>query len=177
MIKIDRKKLIKLGACQDGLDRFVAVHSANTVKLSDCFDSNTTGDIFWAIAMSYDILTKEEIKEFKLIVIGLAESVLSIFEYEYPDDKRPRIALEKAREFLDEQITSDELIRHQTAAYATAAVYAAATACACGDTAAYAAAAADACATYATYATKEETKNKLRAFVVSLENDHSEQNK
>ena len=89
--------------------------------------------------------TKEEAVEYAIIQ---AESVLHIFEKEFPDDKRPRQAIEAARKWWREPSEANRL-----AAYAA---YAAADAAYAATNAAYAAYAATnaACAAYA-YAARD----------------------
>ena len=83
---------------------------------------------------------KEEIKDFPHIekvelAVFCAEKVIGIFESKYPDDKRPRLAIEATKEFIKNP-TDENKQRCKEAAYAANAAYAA-------DVAAYAANAAD----------------------------------
>mgnify|MGYP006921344668 FL=1 len=100
-------------------------------------------DKFWFLCKK--VLTKDENKK---VAIELAKSVLSIYENKYPEDYRPRKAIESAKSYLEGKITKEELIEFRKAAYAAAAAAYAAAAYADADAAA--AAAAD--AAYAAYA-------------------------
>ena len=77
-----------------------------------------------------------------------ANRVIGMFERKYPDDKRPRLAIEVAQRYLDDPTEENRLgARAADAAYAAAAAaYAAAYADAAAYAAAYAAYAADAAA-------------------------------
>ena len=94
-------------------------------------------------------------KEFCLFSADVAETVLHIFEEQYPGDSGPREAVEAIRKFHFGEITEDQLAKSAAPSYAayaaayTAAAYAAAAyAAAATATSCYAAAAADA-ASYA----------------------------
>ena len=77
-------------------------------------------------------------QEQRLIAADFAERVLPLFEAEYPDDDRPRKAIEAARAFVRGEITKEQLDAAWAAA--RAAAWAAAWAAA-GDAAAAGAAA------------------------------------
>jgi hypothetical protein len=89
------------------------------------------------------------INEAALFGLKCADSVLHIFENKYPEDKRPRLALDSVRTYLDNP-TEENKKACRTAAYAAAAAAdAAADAYAYAAAAAAADAAADAYAAYA----------------------------
>jgi hypothetical protein len=76
-----------------------------------------------------------------LLACDFAEHVLHVFEWRYPNDKRPRRAIEVARAYWDEEATAEQVKKARKAAmYATRAARDAADAA--GDAAAAAAAAA-----------------------------------
>jgi hypothetical protein len=88
------------------------------------------------------LLTKKQAVE---LAILFAERVLPIFEVKYPDDKRPRLAIEAAKEWLKNPTAKNKKAYAAYAyAYAAYAAYAAACAAAAADDAAAAAAASDA---------------------------------
>jgi hypothetical protein len=74
----------------------------------------------------------------RLFAADCAERVLPIFEARYPDDDRPRKAIETARKYARGEATNEELIAAGAADAADAAAYAAAAA-AVARTVAYAA--------------------------------------
>ena len=95
------------------------------------------------------------------LAIGFAERALPIWEAEYPEDMRPRRAIEAAKEWLNNPSAD---------AYAARATYAAAYAAA--DAAAYAAYAAAYAATYAAaYAAADAAAYAAAAAATALEAD------
>ena len=111
-------------------------------------------------------------KQIVIISILCAESVLHIYEKEYPNDSRVRDCIEATKKYIKGECHLDELIKKKSAAYAAdAAAYAAAYAYAdaAADAAAYAAAAyaadaAEAADAYAaTYWVKRYEKLKEKA--------------
>jgi len=149
-MKISKAILESVGACSSGLDRFVAAHGDTEMKFSDCVksESNTTGDYFWFIRKQE--LSADHKKDLQHLAIEFAERVLPIFETKYPEDKRPRKAIDTAKLYLSGESTLGVLKEAAYAAYADAAAAAAADA-------AYAAyAAADAAAAYAAAAAAAE---------------------
>jgi len=59
-------------------------------------------------------------KTARLFAADCAERVLPIFEREYPDDDRPRKAIQAARDFVDGKISRDELYAAGEAGYVAA---------------------------------------------------------
>jgi len=59
----------------------------------------------------------------RLFACDCAERVLHIFEEKYPDDKRPREAIEVARAYANDKATEKELIRAFDAAAADSVLY------------------------------------------------------
>ena len=72
-----------------------------------------------------DDLTEQEQR---LIAADFAEHVLPLFEADYPDDDRPRKAIEAARAFVRGQITIEQLEAARDAAWAAASAAASAAA-------------------------------------------------
>ena len=68
-------------------------------------DTVSYGDKLWLLCRS-DFLDD---KRWRLFACDCAERVLSIFEKEYPDDNRPRKAIETARLFANGEATQKEL--------------------------------------------------------------------
>ena len=63
------------------------------ISLIKCLESNPIKDVIWALRA-----TLEDSKEFsQKFAIACAEHVLPVFEEKYPEDKRPRLALEAAK--------------------------------------------------------------------------------
>ena len=97
-----------------------------------------------------------------------AEQVLPIFEKEYPDDNRPRLAIEAKRKWLKKEISDDELDAAWAAAWATA--WDAKDAWAAARAAAWAAARAAACdaAWAAAWDAKDAQNKKLEQMFLDL---------
>jgi hypothetical protein len=76
----------------------------------------------------------------RLFACRVAEDVLPLYEAKYPDDDRPRKAIETARRYADGQATDDELAAAQAAAWDAARAAARAAAQAAAWAAAWAAA-------------------------------------
>ena len=113
------------------------------LSLAYILESNGIKDAVW-------VLRCFDYKEYGLFLADIAESVLDIFENKYPDNNKPRLAIEAVRLFVKGDINKKELRTAAAAAYAAAA-YAADAYAAYAAADAYAADAADAAA-YAAYA-------------------------
>jgi hypothetical protein len=140
-MKITKKWLMDNRACVKGVTWFKNQAETDIFKIiknlmnEDHFDWSK-----WVISRALNFNNKIKYAIFS------AESVLDIFEKEYPDDSRPRIAIEAAKNYLKLK-TKDAADAASYAAYAASyAAYAAADAAA--DAASYAAYAA----AYAAYA-------------------------
>ena len=161
---INAKELKELNACASGYGTFITVHSAKTVKLSEALESNGIGDLFWLLDKIP--LSKEQEKDLRLLACDYAEDVLYIFEEKYPDDERPRLAIEAARKYTKGEIDKEELYAAADAvdavardAVARAAYYAA-----------RAAAYAYAYAAYAAYAASKRQSEQLMKVLLKWEN-------
>ena len=86
------------------------------ITILDILNSNGVKDAYWA-------LKTQDYKDYCLILADVAESVLYIFETNYPDDNRPHQAIKNIRMYKDDQISLREL---QAAAVAAVAASAAA---------------------------------------------------
>ena len=156
--------LKKYGACNSGIECFkylktTTVHETinKCMDLSDDVVLQWTDDKLdkykWCNWLLSRILPKDEKIKY---AIYSARLVIDIFEKKYPNDNRPRKAIEVAELYLEGKVTNEQI---RDAAYAADAVaayaaYAAADAAdaAAAYAAAYAAHAADAAAAYAAYA-------------------------
>ena len=136
-MKFTKSKLLAYNPCADGL----AYAESLNFNFARIYDECERGDwLIWLLRKSGNL---DKSKSIKLAII-CAKHVLKIFENKYPNDKRPRKAIEAALEWLKNPSENNRLAA--SAAYADAAASAA-------DAAAYAAAyAADAAAYAAAYA-------------------------
>lgn len=129
--------------CDDGLSDFKKVFGHldpdTPVPLLACLESNSVQDVIWALRSVHQDISAV----IPLIAADFAESALHIFEEKFPDDDRPRKAIEAARSGDKEE--ARHAARAADDAYATthnAAAYNAANAAAAAYNAAAAAAAA-----------------------------------
>jgi len=139
-------------ACADGY-RTLAKHLGGCesygmdteINLLTVLESNGVQDMIWCFRCTVEDskLTASQ------LAIEFAAECLPIFEQCYPNDFRPRGAIDAARWYMAGAVTLDELKKARSAAY-TAAAYtaAAAAAAAAADAADAAAAAASAAAAY-----------------------------
>ena len=87
-------------ACSEGYDPLsvalggdINYGMGTPISLLKCLESNPIEDVLWALRA-----TLEDSKEFyQKFAVACAEHVLPIFEEKYPEDKRPRLALEAAK--------------------------------------------------------------------------------
>ena len=121
-----------------------------TIEDLEAIEGLTLGDLYWAVR-----LTNATPLEVRRLKADNAALVLDIFEEQYPKDRRPRKAIEVAR---DANSTAEELINTATAtATATAATAAYDAAYAAATTYNTSAVAAAAAAVYAVYSAAAAT--------------------
>ena len=139
-MKITKKWAISNNACQGGVDWLLGQKETDGEKLVAKVMSH---NLDWANWLVVRLMThKQQIK----YAIYAAKQVIDIYERKYPEDKRPRLAIEAAENYLKNPSATNADNAAAKAAYAAA--YAAAVA-----KAAKAAKAANAAA-YAGYAAK-----------------------
>jgi hypothetical protein len=133
-MKITKRLLRKLGACEDAYDAFCEHQPlSDPIKVID--KAMELGRFDWANWLVVRLLDKQQRVKYAILC---AEEVLPIFEKEYPDDDRPRKAIEAARAWLKNP--SSENARVAAAARAAANAASAADAADAAYAAAYAAA-------------------------------------
>ena len=106
---LNAKELKELDACEEGYNKFVSAHGDKTVTLSEAFESNGWYDIWWYINKVGESFLDQQNKDFRLLAADYAERVLHMFEYWYPEDQRPRLAIKAARDFANGRISKQEL--------------------------------------------------------------------
>ena len=137
-MKTTLKEIKDKRPCQRGLKKLISnVGSDLNTELTpkQILKSNGIQDAIWVLRCFTGIE-----KEIKLFAADCAESVLGLFENRYPEDKRPRQAIEASRLYIEGEITLEELNEKRYAAYADAAYDAADAAYDAAAAAAYAAA-------------------------------------
>ena len=117
---INSKELKALDACADGYKVFIKAHGDKTVKFSEALESNGSDDMFWLLEEVEQELSDQQIKDLRLLAADLALSCIDIFEKEYPEDLRPRKAIEAAIAYADGEITAEELSIAESAARSAA---------------------------------------------------------
>ena len=109
-ISTNKQELLKLKACKSGFDEFVKAHGDKSeVLFSECLKSNGWDDTWWLIKEVYSQLSIKQTIDLHLLGCDWAESVLCNFESEYPDDSRPRLAIEAKRKFIAGEISEEQL--------------------------------------------------------------------
>ena len=124
MIQTTLTRIKEKEPCSGGWQKlltYLAKTEADNEPLSllTILKSNGVNDCLWAFRCTDD---NESI--YRHIAADFAESVLHIFEDKYPEDKRPRLAIQAARDFADGKI--DDAARAAAVAAAWAAAVAAA---------------------------------------------------
>lgn len=104
-------RLRKHGACEDRYDHLVSKlgptwGDKDEINLLDILKHNGTADCLWALRATVE--HPEGYRVMRLMAADFAEAVLPIFEKEYPDDSRPRKAIEAARKYARGEITDQE---------------------------------------------------------------------
>ena len=141
---MNKQELIDLDACHEGLETFIEAHGDNeNVTLLEALESNGVQDVLWYLGKIK--LSTAQQNDLHMFACECAESVLHIFETEYPEDDRPRKAIEAKRLYIEGKITLSELDAARVVARAAwAEAWAVAEAAAWAATAAWAAAKAEA---------------------------------
>jgi len=113
-MKITKEWLEKWGACSDGKKWFFAQKECNGIKVvQKLIKENYLDWANWTIAR---ILNKKQ--RIQYAIFG-AEQVLEMFEKKYPENKRPREAIEAAKKYLKKPTKENKAAVH-AAAYAVA---------------------------------------------------------
>jgi hypothetical protein len=75
------------------------------LNLLTILESNGAQDMLWAL----QCVEHTELERItRLMAADFAEAVSHLYEKEYPDDKRPRLAIKAARDFANGKITAQE---------------------------------------------------------------------
>jgi hypothetical protein len=140
-MRINKKIIKNLNPCKDRFDNFIANYSDYDSNLENfiLLDKISYNDKIWVFIR---LATKEQTVKWALLC---AFKVLPVFEDKYPNDKRPRQALEAVEAWLK---NPNDTTANAAANAANAAAYAAYAASYAANAAAYAAYAAS----YAAYA-------------------------
>jgi hypothetical protein len=172
-MKITVEWLKKKGACEEGKEWWAKKSESDVFKVIKALKKEK--QYHWANWLLSRTFTKPQAVEYAIFA---AEQVIDIFEKKYPDDKKPRLAIEAAKTWLKEPTEANRKAAADAyadayaydadaAAYAAYAAADAYDAAAAYDAYAYAAYAAYAAAAYAA-AEKEKIQLKIIDFGVSI---------
>ncbi len=106
--------------CGDGWNKLLN-HLGKTqaddepLSIATIIQSNGIRDAVWALCA-----VEDKDKEIRLFAADCAESILHIYEKQYPNDDRPRKAIQAARDYANGVIGKDELAAAGDAAWAAA---------------------------------------------------------
>jgi len=132
MKKITKVFLKKHNACRNGYEWYLEQKTTDANKIfKRLVEHNRLNDANWVICRMFN--KKQKIQ----YAIYAAEQVIDIFEKQYPEDKRPRQAIDAAKIVLKKNTIET---RNAAAAYSAAAYSAAAYSAAAYSAAAYSAA-------------------------------------
>ena len=82
------------------------------INLLTILESNGAADMLWALRT-----TLQDSKRIATqLAIAFAEEVLPIFEKQYPNDRRPRLAIQAAKDYLEGKIGLEKLKKAKSAA-------------------------------------------------------------
>ena len=101
-------KIKQHNPCPDGWDKLLKFLNKTEaddelLNLLTILESNGAHDCVWAFR------TTENCPVYRLIAADFAGSVLHIFEEKYPDDNRPRLAIQSARDYANVLISEEKL--------------------------------------------------------------------
>ena len=126
-MKITQKWLKEKGACRDAVKYFKRITLTDNKKLLDRLEKD--GHLDWANWGIANMLNHDGQIKYAIFAAGL---VLDIYEMRFPEDKRPRKAIEAAQKYLKTKSEQDRSAAANAAA--DAAAYAAANAADAGNT-------------------------------------------
>jgi hypothetical protein len=104
--------------CKDGWEKLLnhlnkTQSDDEVLELRTILESNGLNDTIWAFRA-----VEGKDKEIRLFAADCAELALPIYEKHYPNDKRPRFAIQAARDYANGLITIEELDAARAAARA-----------------------------------------------------------
>ena len=113
-------KIKEHSPCEDGWKKLLnhlnkTQSDDEALELRTILESNGLHDTIWAFCAVYGYD-----KEIRLFASDCAELVLPIYEKQYPNDNRPRLAIKAARDYANGLITIEELAAASAAASAAA---------------------------------------------------------
>ena len=113
---ISLKMMMEKNACVDAQVLIRNAVGYETITLVQALDATSMQDAAWWFRAND--LTPDQERDLRLLACDYAEHVLHIFEDKYPDDNRPRHAIETARLYAVGQATKEDIEKARSAAYA-----------------------------------------------------------
>ena len=161
-MELTKKWLNEQGACDEAVKAFCNQRERDSLKiLKLLIKSKEEEKLDWANWLIVRLMTY---RQYVSYAVFAAEQVIGKYEKKYPDDKRPREAIEAAKKCINNPSKENKNAAAAYAActaYAAYAAYAAAYAACTAYAAAAAADAAYAAAAYAAAATKQKIKIRI----------------
>ena len=114
---LNLEELASLDACCDGFEAFKQHHGNKDVLLSEGLKSNGWDDTWWYIDEAWSGFSGQQQKDIHMLGCKWALSVIDNFEKEFPNDKRPRQAIEAKIKWLDWEVSDGELLVANEAAW------------------------------------------------------------
>ena len=124
-MNLTKQFLIKHEVCPEGIVWFEKQRERDLIKILRLLIKDNHWD--WA---NWLIVCKMRYKEYVSYAVFAAEQVLPIYEKKYPDNKRPRKAIEAAKKCIKNPSRKNKVAAYTAASAAYAAAYAAAAAAA-----------------------------------------------
>lgn len=119
-MEINKEWLEEHEACDDGIDWFVNYYPNNNVEAVELVKHLAGHRFDWANWLISQCLTRQQ----RIVyAIYAAEQVIDIFEKKYPDDNRPRKAIEAAKEYIENPSKETAIATNNAADAARCAVY------------------------------------------------------
>lgn len=113
---INLKMMMEKNACDEAQDLIATAFGHETITLIEALDATGIQEAFWWFGAND--LTPDQERDLCLLACDYAEHTLHIFEDKYPDDSRPRHAIETARLYAVGQATKEDIEKARSAAYA-----------------------------------------------------------
>lgn len=161
-MNLSKRWLQSKSACLEGIEWFVAQKETDAVNVLEKLIAEDK--LQWA---SWTIVRVMNYKQRVQYAVFAAEQVIDIFEKKYPNNKRPRQAIEAAKKCIEDPSAENKNAAASAASDASAASAAAAYDAAYASAAAYAAYAASDAAYAAAYAAASDAASDAAAYAAS----------
>jgi hypothetical protein len=115
MVTITLETIKSFNPCEDGLENFIKHHKDFSGSPLDLLELGnvSSSDKFWLLFRD-EFIPENDLHE---IACKFAESVLHIYEEQYPNDQRPLQAIEAKRKFIKGEISEKKVYAARAAAW------------------------------------------------------------